>query len=82
MQSHAPLCNGRSTLDSFRRYAHARVQTESRICPSRICQARDWLRKIFCIANITSEINCHFKKFLTIFILYIIVQKKTNPWGE
>ena len=29
MQSHPPLCNGRSTLDGFRRYAHARVQSES-----------------------------------------------------
>ena len=29
MQSHPPLCNGRSTLDGFRRYAYARVQAES-----------------------------------------------------
>ncbi len=29
VQSHPPLCNGRSTLDGFRRYAHARVQAES-----------------------------------------------------
>ena len=48
-----------------------------------IYQARDWLRERFCIANITSEINCHFKKFW----IYIIVQKlakcfkKDNPMG-
>ncbi len=29
VRSHPPLCNGRSTLDGFRRYAHARVQAES-----------------------------------------------------
>ncbi len=29
VQSHPPLCNGRSTLDGLRRYAHARVQAES-----------------------------------------------------
>ncbi len=29
MQSHPPLCNGRSTLDGFRRYAHARVRAKS-----------------------------------------------------
>ena len=29
VQSHPPLFNGRSNLDGFRRYAHARVQTES-----------------------------------------------------
>ena len=29
MQSHRPLCNGRLTLDGFRRYAHARLQAES-----------------------------------------------------
>ena len=28
MQSHPPLCNGRSTLDGFGRYAHARVITD------------------------------------------------------
>ena len=28
VQSHPPLCNGRSTLDGFRRYAHARVITD------------------------------------------------------
>ena len=27
VQSHPPLCNGRSTLDGFCRYAHARVIT-------------------------------------------------------
>ncbi len=34
-----------------------------------IYQARDWqLRKRFCIANITSEINCHFKKVFDKFL--------------
>ncbi len=28
-----------------------------------IYQARDWLRKRFIIANITSEISCHFMCF-------------------
>ena len=28
VQSHPPLCDGRSTLDGFRRYAHARVITD------------------------------------------------------
>ncbi len=28
VQSHPPLCNGWSTLDGFRRYAHARVITD------------------------------------------------------
>ncbi len=47
VQSHPPLCNGRSTLDGFRRYVHARVQAES-----------DWLRKRFCIPNTAK----YFKK--------------------
>ncbi len=29
VQSHPPLCNRRSMLDGFRRYAHARIQAES-----------------------------------------------------
>ena len=29
VQSHPPLCNGRSTLDGCRRCAHARVQADS-----------------------------------------------------
>ena len=28
VQNHPSFCNGRSTLDGFRRYAHARVQAE------------------------------------------------------
>ncbi len=36
VQSHPPLCNGRSTLDGFRRYAHARVQTESGLVPIKL----------------------------------------------
>ncbi len=28
VQSHPPLCNGRLTLDGFRRHAHARVITD------------------------------------------------------
>ena len=56
VQSHPPLCNGRSTLDGFRRYAHARVQAESGVD----YQARYWLRKRFCIPNIMSENKLSF----------------------
>ncbi len=31
VQSHPPLCNGRSMLDGFRRYAHARASLISKI---------------------------------------------------
>ena len=57
VQSPPQLCNGRSTLGGFRRYAHARVQAESGLESIKLV-----LRKRFCIANIMSEINCHFTK--------------------
>ena len=33
VQSHPPLCLGRSTLDGFRRCAHARIQVKSVLVP-------------------------------------------------
>ena len=71
MQSHPLLCNERSTFDDFRRYTHARVQTECGLVSIRLVIGQE---KTICIANITSEINCHFKKFLTSFKMYNIVQ--------
>ena len=51
VQNPLPLWNGWSTLDSFRRYAHARVQAASELVSIKLVI---WLKK-FCIANITPE---------------------------
>ena len=62
MQSHPPLCNGRSTLDGVRRYAHTRVQAESGLVSIKLVIGEE---KDFVFLISRQKINCHFKTFLT-----------------